>query len=41
MAGLDWHALPVVCELLGVEDVERIVQQLLMIRDDLGEKARG
>ena len=41
MAGLDWHALPVVCEVLGVEDVERLVQQLLILRNAMREETRG
>jgi hypothetical protein len=32
MGGLDWVALPVVVEMLGVEDVEVFVQQLVAIR---------
>ena len=41
MAGLDWNALPVVCEVLGVEDVERLVQQLLILRNAMREETRG
>lgn len=33
MCGLDWAGLPVVCEILGVEDVESLVEQLIEIRD--------
>lgn len=33
MGGLDWAALPVVVELLGVADPERLVYQLAAIRD--------
>jgi hypothetical protein len=33
MGGLDWTALPIICEILGVEDVEMLVEQLIIIRD--------
>jgi hypothetical protein len=33
MGGLEWSALPVVAELLGVEDVERWIYQLVTIRE--------
>jgi hypothetical protein len=33
MSGIDWAALPVVVELLGVEDVELLIEQLLLIRN--------
>lgn len=31
--GIDWAALPIICELLGVSDPEMLVAQLVMIRD--------
>ena len=33
MGGLDWAALPVIVEMLGVEDVETFVVQLVALRD--------
>ena len=33
MGGLDWTALPIVVDLLGVEDVETLVVQLTTLRD--------
>lgn len=33
MGGLDWTALPIVAELLGVDDIERFTLQLIAIRD--------
>lgn len=33
MRGLDWQALPIVCEILGVVDVETLVTQLVALRD--------
>lgn len=33
MGGMDWTALPIVCEVLGVEDVELLIRQLTLIRD--------
>jgi hypothetical protein len=32
MGGLNWTALPVVVELLGVDDVELLIEQLVIIR---------
>jgi len=33
MGGLNWQALPVVVELLGIDDIELLVEQLIIIRD--------
>ena len=33
MGGMDWAALPVVVDLLGVDDVEGLVDGLAAIRD--------
>ena len=33
MGGLDWAALPVVAEMLGVKDIEALVTDLSVIRD--------
>ena len=35
MSGLDWQALPVVVELLGISDVERLIYQLRLIKKAL------
>lgn len=35
MGGLDWTALPIVAELLGAEDLDLLVAQLVTIRDGL------
>jgi hypothetical protein len=32
MGGLNWTALPIVVELLGVDDVELLIEQLVIIR---------
>lgn len=32
---IDWGGLPVVCELLGVTDVEVLIHQLFAIREHL------
>lgn len=37
MAGLDWSALPLVVEMLGVEDVERLIRNLVTIREQRKE----
>ena len=34
MGGIDWGGLPIVVELLGVEDVERLVRQMMVIRSN-------
>lgn len=34
MRGLDWAALPFVIDILDVDDVEVLVAQLIMIRDN-------
>lgn len=33
MGGLDWAALPIVVEVLGVADPERLLHQLVAIRE--------
>ena len=33
MGGLDWHALPVVCEMFGISDVDELVRDLVTIRE--------
>ena len=33
MGGLDWSALPIVVEMLGIEDVDGLVRRLVVIRE--------
>lgn len=33
MGGFDWAALPVVAEMLGVQDIEALVTDLTVIRE--------
>lgn len=33
MGGLDWAALPVVAELLGIEDVDELIHHLVILRN--------
>jgi hypothetical protein len=33
MGGIDWAALPIVAEMLGITDVEPFVMRLVAIRD--------
>jgi hypothetical protein len=33
MGGIDWAGLPVVAEMLGVEDVETLILHLIEIRE--------
>lgn len=30
---IDWQALDFICELLGITDIERLIVQLVVIRD--------
>jgi len=30
---IDWAALPILCEIYGVEDPENLIVQLMVIRD--------
>jgi hypothetical protein len=32
LGGLDWNGLPVVAEMLGIEDVDQLVRDLVTIR---------
>lgn len=34
MGGLDWQALPLVADMLGVEDLEVFVELLMTLRDN-------
>lgn len=33
MGGLDWQALPIIADLLGITDIETFVAQLAAVRD--------
>lgn len=33
MGGLDWQALPLVADVLGVSDLENFINRMLQIRD--------
>jgi hypothetical protein len=37
MGGLDWTALPVVVEMLGITDVDALVRDLVVIRESQKE----
>lgn len=39
MGGIAWEALPTVCEVLGIEDVDTLLFQLVTIREH--EAAEG
>lgn len=32
MGGFDWQGLPIVCTMLGVRDVEMLIERLLVIK---------
>jgi hypothetical protein len=38
MGGMDWAGLPVVVELLGIDDVEQFLWNILTIRSDPGDE---
>lgn len=38
MGGIDWAAMPVVAEILGIQDIENLIIQLLEIKEF---KSRG
>lgn len=33
MGGIDWAALPIIVEMLGISDPSRLIEQLTHIRD--------
>ena len=37
---IDWAGLPVICELLGIVDVELTIKHMLLIRDFKNDQAR-
>jgi len=39
MGGLEWQALPVVCSMLGIEDPEFLIRQLVALRDHQNAQA--
>lgn len=41
MAGIEWAAVPFVAELLGADDLEVLVRQLLVIRDFDEQRAKA
>ena len=38
MGGIDWAAIPVIAEMLGIDDIETLVLQLVAIRDAQRER---
>lgn len=38
MGGIDWSGLPYVCALLGIEDVEQLIERLLVIKTHKPDK---
>ena len=41
MGGLDWNALEVVAEMLGVRDIDRLVRDLVTMRDHFKAEDSG
>jgi len=35
---MEWEAIPIVADILGVRDVERLIYQMTIIRDHMSEK---
>lgn len=33
MGGIDWAALPIVSDMLGIDDIESLITRLVVIRD--------
>jgi hypothetical protein len=38
MGGLDWAALPIVVEMLGITDVDILITQLVAMREHLARR---
>ena len=38
---IDWNGLPIICEMLGVDDVELLIHQLFAIREHLENMSRA
>ena len=36
MGGIDWAALPIIAELLGIEDIDSLIHNLVTLRDNHG-----
>jgi hypothetical protein len=41
MGGLDWAGLPLVCRMLGVDDMDALVHDLMVIKLHQPEQAGG
>lgn len=41
MGGLDWQALPIVVDLLGISDPEDLILQLVTVREHTREKGNA
>lgn len=39
MNGIEWDALPIVAEMVGVENIETFIRQLVAIRDDQNKRS--
>lgn len=40
MGGLDWQALPIVVDMLGISDPEDLIMQLVTVREHAREKGQ-
>ena len=38
MGGLEWHALPIVVDMLGINDPEMLIMQLVALREHMRNK---
>lgn len=38
---IDWQALPIIVDLLGVEDVAQLIDDLITLRTHLGAASHG
>lgn len=41
MGGLDWQALPIVVDMLGISDPENLIMQLVTVREHTREKGQS
>ena len=39
MQGIDWVALPIVCEMFGIVDPDLLIVELIAIRDHMGRQS--
>lgn len=38
MGGIDWQALPIIVDMLGIQDPETLIYQLVTLREHFSQK---